>query len=112
MSGQVMFPILLLRVFDHLIRLEEIFDAVLVYERRSEEPINSRIEKSRIVIGNHVGSVREDTELAIPNMVINLKRVLVHDQVVIAGQDKRGRRYLFQRTWIDMRLVKSQLAYF
>ncbi len=83
-SGSREHPLrLLLGAFHRFVRLKETFDAILFRKRRAEEAIGSRVEKIGSIARNHMRRVWENTELAIVDVVVDLKRVLATDQIVI-----------------------------
>jgi len=61
------------------VRLEEVLEAVLLYIRLAEEAFDGRVEEVGLIVRNHVGRVRKDTELAVGDVVVDVKRVLVPD---------------------------------
>src|SRR5215467_1409295 len=97
---------LLLRRLHSLERLNKVFDAILLRKRLAEEAFYCRIEKRRVVVRNRMRRVREYAKLAVGNVVVDFERVLVSDQIVIAGQHKRGSGDRLQRCGVDMRLIE------
>src|SRR5215471_5086162 len=95
---------LLLRRLHSLERLNKVFDAILLRKRLAEEAFYRRIEKRRVVVRNRMRRVREYAKLAVGNVVVDFERVLVSDQIVIAGHHKRGSGDRLQRCGVDMRL--------
>src|SRR5579862_912422 len=102
---------LLLRRPQRLVRLQKVLDSVLFRERRVEEPVHGRIEELGLLERHHVRRIRKNAKLAIRNVMVDLERVLVADQVVIACQHKRGRGDRLQRFRLDVRLVQQHLRH-
>src|SRR4029453_5277107 len=84
--------------------LEGVLDPVLLREWRAEERLHGGVEGRRAFGRHQVCRIREDGQLAGGEVAVDLDRMLVADDIVIAREHQCGRSDGFERTRLDVRL--------
>ena len=106
-AGAINSPIALWGFVDDHTFLTKSGHVGIVHERRSEETLDRAVERGGVVEGDHMRRVRENGELGVRDVLIDLDGVPVDDRIVIARQDHGRRRDGFERLGLDVCLLKA-----
>ena len=90
-------------------RLQKIIQAILFDEGHLEKVIRCRVKQHRVFAGDGMSCTRENVEFAIGQRMIDLQRVLIADDAMVARQNQSLRCNLFESFRINMRFCQRHL---
>jgi hypothetical protein len=91
--------------------LKQIVYPIPLHELSAKEPLHCGVERGRIIEWNHVRRIRENCQLALTYVMVDLDGVLIPNEVVIARHDQCWRGDPLKGVHRDMWFVEQHLGY-